>query len=527
MKPLIFFIILVGAATANAQPGNRLLDHSQMHEIRLRIDLTDWIDTLYLDYKTANEESRTAPERYRKCHWASVDGQEIGPVGLKMKGNFSVLFNAAQQKTKFPFKIAFDEYVDQKYDGLKKINLNTNTNDPSFLREALAYQLLNRANVTAPRTAFARLFVNDTYVGLYSLVENVDKTFLKTHFGSDDDGNLYKGLISGLGWRGASEADYQDAFELKTNESEADWSRLIEWLNLINNTSPDSVFATLENEFELDHFLRLVAIERLINAWDNYSGGGSNYYLYERENGKIMFIPWDYNESFQYVNGVLGVGKSYLIPRNKRPLLDAVFQHKVWRERYFEVVCGMLQSNLFSVDSLLPQVQAWHELIREAYREEPAPLSSFEDFQRSLDDIIGETAAFPKTGFSARLTRYEGLLPYIRHRREWAIQQLEWYQYPCDAPKVHPAPQPLILYPNPIRSGETLHLSTPLPNDATRSLIRVIDATGRAVWVQNWTFMPRNATLEHWPQLAPGLYFIQKLDADGQLWTGKIVKSEE
>jgi len=42
-----------------------------------------------------------------------------------------------------------------------------------------------------PRTAFVDLYVNDLHLGLYTQVEQIDKTFLVRHF-SNPNGNLYK-----------------------------------------------------------------------------------------------------------------------------------------------------------------------------------------------------------------------------------------------------------------------------------------------------------------------------------------------
>ena len=40
--------------------------------------------------------------------------------------------------------------------------------------------------MVAPREIFARLFINNTYSGLYAIVESVDKQFVGKSFGSDD-----------------------------------------------------------------------------------------------------------------------------------------------------------------------------------------------------------------------------------------------------------------------------------------------------------------------------------------------------
>jgi len=49
--------------------------------------------------------------------------------------------------------------------------------------------------VPASRHTYAKLALNATYMGLFSVVEQVDKRFLKDRFGDNDEGNLYKGLL--------------------------------------------------------------------------------------------------------------------------------------------------------------------------------------------------------------------------------------------------------------------------------------------------------------------------------------------
>ena len=55
-----------------------------------------------------------------------------------------------------------------------------------------AYALFQEAGVDAPRHTYAKFCINDKYYGLYSMIENVEKGFLKDHFGDNDNGNLYK-----------------------------------------------------------------------------------------------------------------------------------------------------------------------------------------------------------------------------------------------------------------------------------------------------------------------------------------------
>ena len=68
--------------------------------------------------------------------------------------------------------------------------------DPTKAREALAFALFREAGVPAPRTAMAEVTLtvpgehDKAYLGLYTLVEPVDRAFLKDRFHTD------KGLLA-------------------------------------------------------------------------------------------------------------------------------------------------------------------------------------------------------------------------------------------------------------------------------------------------------------------------------------------
>ena len=75
---------------------------------------------------------------------------------------------------------------------MTRINLKAMYNDPSQMREALAWRLFGIADIVAPRHTYAKLAFGGTYRGLFSVIEQVDRRFLKDHFGENHHGNLYK-----------------------------------------------------------------------------------------------------------------------------------------------------------------------------------------------------------------------------------------------------------------------------------------------------------------------------------------------
>ena len=136
------------------------------------------------------------------------------------------------------------------------------------------------------------------------------KTFVQNRFGDDEDGNLFKGTTSDeaasstdfnsdLTWLGSDAEPYHDYYELKTNETADDYSQLIEFINILNNTPADEFPTELEPLFDVEDGLQGLALNNLFVNLDSYNGSAHNYFVYDRDDtGKITHIPWDANESF-------------------------------------------------------------------------------------------------------------------------------------------------------------------------------------------------------------------------------------
>jgi hypothetical protein len=63
------------------------------------------------------------------------------------------------------------------------------------MREALAWRLFGKAGVPAPRHTYAKLAFDATYGGLFPVIEQVDKRFLKDHFGKERPWQPLYGLL--------------------------------------------------------------------------------------------------------------------------------------------------------------------------------------------------------------------------------------------------------------------------------------------------------------------------------------------
>lgn len=276
------------------------------------------------------------------------NGKEWYKVGLRFKGNSSLQSSWQAGILKLAFKLDFDEYEDdypqidnQRFYGFKKFSLKNNYDDKSMLREKVTAEVFNNAGLAVSNTGFYTLYVDHgngpEYFGLYTLVEEVDNTVIKTQF-SSNDGNLYKPEDYGSSF--AYGTFNEDGFEKKTNEDEADWTdikNLFTALHATTRTSDPATWRTnLEAVLDVDTFLNYLAVNTIVQNWDTYGRMEHNYYLYNNpDNNLLTWIPWDNNEALQdgKQGGSLNLNFSDL-SSDDWPLIEYLYEDEVYKAKY-------------------------------------------------------------------------------------------------------------------------------------------------------------------------------------------------
>src|SRR5688572_7116536 len=242
------------------------------------------------------------------------DGHAWTQAGMRYKGNFSLMMGTLSSLMmgtpdgKLSFRLNFDRFEDahpeianQRFYGFKELTFSSNFDDASRMREALANEIFRDRGVAAPRVAFYRIVVNtgtrDESWGLYTLVEDpADPAMLASQFGGAS-GNLYKPDGPGANWTTFDRA----GFEKKTNKARADFSDIQAAIEALHADLPAAAWrANLERHFDVDLFLRWLAVNQVVDNWDAYGRFAHNYYLYADpgRNGRLVWIPWDHNYSF-------------------------------------------------------------------------------------------------------------------------------------------------------------------------------------------------------------------------------------
>lgn len=522
MKKLVLYLFVCFRSALFGQTGDLVFNDTVMHTIFIETDLPNWFDSLDADYKL-NATVSGHPQKYFQCN-ITFDGFELSNCGFKEKGNASnSLIGYGKKK---PLKLSFDEFANQNLNGLKKLNLNNFTNDPSLLHDVICLKLMRDEGIFASRTAFAKLWVNKEYIGLYVIIENVDKTFLKSKYGSsNDDGNLYKTDRNAqmfLNWLGSESSSYKaKKFQLTTNETADDWSKLISFIDFLNNNHDDDFKQNLESRFDVHGYLKILAVEKCVKSWDSYWGGGNNYFLYEHPDGKIRWIPWDMNETFQHFKVISGTSilNGYLIPTpqfDKRPLIARIFEYEDWKSEYLNNVCGLINGN-FTLSHLGKYILTRHNLIDSAYKDDPYKYNSYDAYKNSLLEQNIDEVSITKAGYALRI-RYPGIFPLIQEQRKWAAEQITAWDGKCSIE--NKTIYDLTVYPNPT----TDHVI--IKNDQAGfeyAQFKLYDFTGRLCKITNYQLMESNTFTFDLQGISSGIYWLIKNSADGRTGRTKLI----
>jgi hypothetical protein len=331
----------------------------------------------------------------------TIDNQTFHACGIRFKGESSYEFYPGKKK---PFRINFDKFVKgQDMDGIEELNLNNNFKDPTMIREKIYLDMLNKEGLPAPRGTFAKVYINDKYWGLYLVTENIDKVFLRTRF-NDSRGNLFQGEpLATFKYYGNEPSKYYNKYILKNNTTKNDWSDLVKFIRLVNDSTlnEDTYMRQLESAFNLDKCLRAWAINNLIANIDAYNMFyPHNFFIYHDSiTFKWHWISLDGNYAFAAWNPVMStpalLKMSVVVPdsvpfNEERPLLDnTIGKNSKIRKRYLAIVKELLRDE-FSEENLIQTIDSLSSRIRISVYADVNKMYSNKDFDTNINSTIGD-----------------------------------------------------------------------------------------------------------------------------------------
>ena len=402
----------------------------------VQIDIVTDEDTWQSILDNALEEQYTAVS-------VTINGKTYDNVGIRPKGNSTLTRVASSDSDRFSFKIKFDEYIDDTtLDGLDVLVLNNIIDDNSYIKEYIAFDMMNYLGVPSSLYTYASLSLNGENIGFYLALEGYNDSFEMRNFGTEE-GEMYSakfmemggdmgggrdnadmpqrpdreqtesseaavetvanradkgGMMGGRGSSSGTDLVYTDdeidsysgLFDnaVGSDATDEDKMRVIEAIKALNSGE------NLEQYLDVDEILKYLAVHTVVVNLDSYSSNMcQNYYIYERE-GQISVLPWDYGLSFGGMNSgsvsdvvnfpidtpVSGVEMS------ERPLISVLLGIEEYRERYHEylrILCDEYLSET-AVENKIASLRAY---VDEYVAADPTAFCTYEEYQTAIETM--------------------------------------------------------------------------------------------------------------------------------------------
>lgn len=208
------------AAQGSVATTGVFFDAAELHTISATFDEAEYDAMIATFRDTGDKEWISAT--------ATIDGQTYEEVGIRLKGNSSLMalrgsggFQApdngqnaqpagagmtediigpssplsADEPEGLPWLVRLDKFVDdQNLNGLTEFVIRSN-NSATALNEALALDLLAAAGLASQAAAYVSFSVNESTPRLRIAIENPDDTWMDAHFAAD--GLLFKSESDG------------------------------------------------------------------------------------------------------------------------------------------------------------------------------------------------------------------------------------------------------------------------------------------------------------------------------------------
>ncbi len=504
------FVFLFSGTKAQ-NPGDTIFNSPRIHNINITFTQSGWWDSL-LYYKMHADSFNLSTQSMMGSF--VFDGTVIDSVGVTLKGNGSFSGFPGRKK---PVKISFNQYVQgKKLEGLTTINLNNNFLDPSMMREKLLLDFMHTKGLPAPRCTYARVSFNGQYVGLYKIVEQVNKEFCKTHF-NDWGGNLFKGDPGGsLGFISYNQTDYYPRYELHSNNTTNDWSDLINLIDNICNTPAANFHDTLESNLNTTPVIEQWAARNLFVDLDAYYHAAHNYYLYHNTiTGKFEWCTWDVSVAFGfYPNWTEDSTVKTSLLMSTYPLTIRMLLDTTYKTTYLNTICDYL--DYFNESVLFPQIDSIASKIYPAILAEADSNKMFptQTFYATLDTFTYHMPSVPPSDIPA-------LKRFITNRRANVLAELNSLGWTCPAVtglnKVTNDEEQMTVYPNPSNGKFTVKNNR---SERTNSILEIYNVLGEKITSLKTENEQTEIDLRHQPR---GLYFVRLTQGNKPIAIAKVV----
>jgi len=314
---------------------------------------------------------------------------------MRIRGDSSRKLKKKSLKLKLPKGEKFD-------DGTRRINLNAEYADFTFMHQYLSSKTMNDNNLICFKAGYAPVYINNIYFGLYLRVENMDSDFLKSRNLSPKN-NLYKATRDYSCMIDSNEVDSR--WEKKTNTNDNNSADLKNLIHQLNSLSNEEFEAFAKTHFFYDEMINIIALNMLISNSSTYY---HNYYMYhDNKKDKWRMFPWDLDKTFN--------------PKH----VDYNYQKTSWAEEESSAINTNTLIELFLVnENTLSTIRKRIVKLQDSFNSE-----SYEPQIDSLAKQIWPYISADKTGIIKSKKRWlaglDQMMEYIDERPQSLLTQID------------------------------------------------------------------------------------------------------
>jgi len=317
-------------------------------------------------------------------------------------GNIHVLGYGSRTYRKLSWGFKFDK----KFLGRKSVKLRAMANDPTLIREKLSQEVYKSVGVPVQEGTYARLIINNDVYGLYLITDSFSSNWISNYIHGDNKASIgysYQlfsthpiGPYADFKYLGENYTLYKRVGSYKLDEYEkseddttdtddaAQWSPLVNfiklydnWVNRYGNDISDEAVDELKKFLNIESLLRLLVVDTLILAIDNfylYQSNAALYYNPQRNNYQI--IPYDFDQTLYGTKDAPSIDSEHFMEDcftwvnfNDNEIFDHAFtknilKHPQIKKRY-DIILAKTASETFDKDKIHNFVHAIADLIRD------------------------------------------------------------------------------------------------------------------------------------------------------------------
>lgn len=228
----------------------------------------------------------------------------------------------------------------------------------------------NRLGIPSISANYATLYINEKYMGFYVLLDAIKVSWVDFVYNDPNTTTLYqcKSVNNQLTIESSSEGCVNE------NEDVTDHT---EWMNLLTSLDQANSAKDIEDIFDVDLFLTLVAYEYLAGSWDHFLNFGHNFGLYKPKNDTWKLILNDFDGEFGQNLEMAAKGLGIDIKDKKVNINFPTYSLKEWSKPIhllnilvfqdptrFETILKKMVKEVFNPATLFLHIDEWKSFIR-------------------------------------------------------------------------------------------------------------------------------------------------------------------